>query len=163
MVLGLFDKPVDKIRKRLPVHAFRDLDDLLSGAMQDERVFDRSGNGVHLALGVVASVWACNSAAVGHFSLNEKDFRFIQNLGANCYRFLGNDFGNLETLLDELMSDGAVPRPPGSLADSSSFPTSVAEEETDAQPAPNEGGDHDSEIVDDAIAAELARRASKRK
>lgn len=109
-MFGLFDKPAEKIRKHLPVQAHKEFDEF--HALVDsisEIHYLQPEHRRHLSIGFILSVWACNAALAGRFSLAQYNYSYVQNMGINCHRMLGTGAGMAQLVLDALIAKGAIP------------------------------------------------------
>jgi len=92
--MGFFDTPCMVIKKWLPVDAYFDFDFFLNIVQSNPDIseFDTSGfkkNKKEFAYGFIMSIWACNSCCLlNKFQLKDFDFRYIKNMGLNCFNAL---------------------------------------------------------------------------
>lgn len=87
-MFGFSDPPRIKIKKHLPPSAHPAFDVAERYACAHLADLDRLTQ--EYALGVVLSVWVRNNFTDGQFTMNDWDYRYINNLGSNCMRCVDN-------------------------------------------------------------------------
>lgn len=108
MVLGLFKPPSWQIEKYLPVHALMEFKAVESYAeMELENISDRYRG---LAVAIVLSIWACNSALAGKFQISKKHYDFILMAGTSAEKRIPQaDSIKMRHLLNGLIQKGLIP------------------------------------------------------
>jgi len=112
--MGFFDRPKQKIRNKIPAEAREsyDLVLIIITSLPDWNSINLDENRSELVLGVLMSVWACNSCAAGDFQLTNYENRYIHNMGVNCHKLLKEHSFVATNLLDFLISKKIIPHSP---------------------------------------------------
>ena len=107
IMFGLFRTPRDQVKKRVGRDAYIALSSVET--YSDLQLQYLRGNKKEYAVGVILSMWACNSASASHFILSDYDYRFIRNLGNNCANRLSPDVQvSVGQIIEELIDKGLI-------------------------------------------------------
>lgn len=113
-MFGLFDSPIQKIRKKIPPWEKT----AFNAAYIDVQLTCNLGTKKHNALahGFLMSVWAVNFVKREYPEWDDKDLTFIFNMGQNCMRFLPSEHHTKVTeALGKLIDRGQIPAPTNSM------------------------------------------------
>jgi hypothetical protein len=85
--MGLFDPPIVAIRQRIPDTHLDRLDGLIRQLREVMPAF-LTPTEAGLIEGYVAAVWVGHGIQTGRLSIDDRQYLYIMNSGANCLRFL---------------------------------------------------------------------------
>lgn len=107
-MFGLFDSPTTKIKKHMPSTFHSEFDRVASIVLADIQMGNGKTNA--FAHGFLMSVWAINFVTENADWINERDARYIQNMGMNCMNML-NEYSQtyIKNRLQHYMKNGTVP------------------------------------------------------